>query len=117
MMYGKKMMEGEGEGMDPLAIKKKFMGDVKGFAKEGMGERLKGLVKPELKVEIRTADLGAKPTEENDGETEVEPLVSKGAEAEAEGETPMMEGGEDKIEMLLEKIKQNPELLKSLLES
>jgi hypothetical protein len=74
-------------------------------------------VKPALKVEIRTADLGAKPTEENDGETEVEPLVSKGAEAEAEGETPMMEGGEDKIEMLLEKIKQNPELLKSLLES
>lgn len=116
MMYGKKAMMAEEEGMDPLAIKKKFMGDVKGFAKAGMGDKLKGLVKPALKVEIRTAALGGKPTEENDGEEEVEPLESKGAEAEAEGL-----GGadvkEDSVEAILAKIKENPELLKSLLES
>jgi hypothetical protein len=114
MMYGKKMMGEEApEGLDLIAMKKKFMGDVKGFAKEGMGEKLKGLVKPALKVEIRTAGLGAKPTEENEGEEEVEPLESEGAEAEAEG---MGGAGEDQVEALLAKIKENPELLKSILE-
>lgn len=114
MMYGKKAMMAEEEGMDPLAIKKKFMGDVKGFAKAGMGDKLKSLVKPALKVEIRTAALGGKPTEENEGEEEVEPLESKGAEAEAEG---LGGAGEDSVEAILAKIKENPELLKSLLES
>jgi hypothetical protein len=108
--------------MNPLDVKKKVLGAVKGYGREGIGEMLKkGYGKPAVAIEIKSTkvepEMGESEDEMSEGEgmmppemmkkhEGVEPEAVKMAEGEM-GEGEMAEGeGESKL---------TPELLEMLL--
>jgi len=107
--------------MNPLDVKKKVLGAVKAYGREGIGEHLKkGYGKPAVAIEIKSTrvepDMGESEDEMSEGEGMIPPEMMKKHEgmepeavkmAEGEAEMPAPESkGESKI---------TPELLEMLL--
>lgn len=96
--------------MNPLDVKKKVLGAVKGFGREGMGEMLKkGYGKPSISISVETVKPVAKHpgmSEEAEGEGELSPeILAKHeasepmAELKKEGEYEMEEADEGEHQM------------------
>jgi len=108
--------------MNPLDVKKKVLGAVKGYGREGIGEMLKkGYGKPAVAIEIKSTrvepEMGESEDEMGEGEGMMPPEMMKkheGMEPEAvkmaEGEMGESEGMEGKGESKI-----TPELLEMLL--
>jgi hypothetical protein len=123
--------------MNPLDVKRKVLGAVKGYGREGMGEHLKkgygpaAEGKPAVAIKIESTrvepEMGESEDEMSEGEgmmppemmkkhEGMEPEAVKMAEGEAEGEHMMPEGEMMKdSEMSKGEAKITPELLEMLL--
>ncbi len=105
--------------MNPLDVKRKVLGAVKGYGREGMGEMLKkGYGKPAVAIEIKSTKIEPEMGESEDEMHEAKEEMAEGkgmhempgGEMMADSEMPEMEEkGESKItpemlEMLLAKL-------------
>lgn len=108
--------------MNPLDVKKKVLGAVKGYGREGIGEMLKkGYGKPAVAIEIKSTKIEP---EMEEGEMEEGGLMKEAMHEMAEGEHEMPDGSMMKdSEMKAEGVepkgegesKLTPELLEMLL--
>ena len=103
--------------MNPLDVKKKVLGAVKGYGREGIGEMLKkGYGKPAVAIEIKSTKVEPEMGEREEMDDEGMPMKEAMHEM-SEGEMPekpMAEGMEMKAEGEGES-KLTPELLEMLL--
>ena len=97
--------------MNPLDVKRKVLGAVKDFGREGMGEMLKkGYGKPAVAIKIESTKVEPEMGESEDEMPE--DMMHEAKEGMAEGEMPEAEGMEMKGEG---ESKITPELLEMLL--
>jgi hypothetical protein len=97
--------------MNPLDVKRKVLGAVKGYGREGMGEMLKkGYGKPSVAIEIKSTKVEPEMGESEDEMPE--DMMHEAKEDMTEGEMPEAEGMEMKGEG---ESKITPELLEMLL--
>jgi hypothetical protein len=117
--------------MNPLDVKKKVLGAVKAYGREGIGEHLKkGYGKPAVAIEIKSTrvepDMGESEDEMSEGEgmmppemmkkhEGMEPEVVKMAEGEGKDEHTMPGGEMMKDSAMGGESKITPELLEMLL--
>lgn len=105
--------------MNPLDVKKKVLGAVKGYGREGIGEMLKkGYGKPAIAIKIESTkvepEMGEAEDEMSEGEGMMPPEMMKKHEG-MEPEAVKMAEGEMPSEGEGEKGKITPELLEMLL--
>lgn len=104
--------------MNPLDVKKKVLGAVKGYGREGIGEMLKkGYGKPAVAIEIKSTKV-APEMEEGEDEMEEGGPMKEAMHEMAEGEHEMPDGSMMKDSEMAEgkgEGKITPEMLEMLL--